>query len=57
MYRCLCGAVFDRPLVIQETINHGEGMLELGVYLECPVCGCEEPYFEELKHDERHLRN
>lgn len=52
MYRCLCGAVFESPLKIQETANHGEGMKEHGFCALCPSCGCEEPYFEEIEEGE-----
>lgn len=52
MYCCLCGAVFERPLKIQETANHGEGMKEHGFCALCPSCGCEEPYFEEIEEGE-----
>lgn len=52
MYRCLCGAVFEEPLKVKETINHGEGFFEHGFCLLCPSCGCEEPYFEEIEEGE-----
>lgn len=52
MYRCLCGAVFESPLKIQETVNHGEGMVEHGFYALCPSCGLEEPYFDEIEEGE-----
>lgn len=52
MYRCLCGAVFERPVKKRETACHGEGMREYGFSLLCPCCGCEELYFEEIDGDE-----
>ena len=48
-FHCLCGAVFESPLKIEETANHGEGMKEHGFCALCPSCGCEEPYFEEIE--------
>lgn len=53
IYRCLCGAVFDEPLKVKETINHGDGILEHGFYLACPSCGCEEPYFDRIEEGEK----
>ena len=52
MYRCLCGAVFESPLKIQETANHREGMKERGFCALCPSCGLEEPYFEKIEEGE-----
>lgn len=52
MYRCLCGAVFENPLKIQETANHGEGMKEHGFCALCPSCNREEPYFERIEEGE-----
>lgn len=52
MYRCICGAVFESPLKIQETVNHGEGMKEHGFFALCPSCGLEEPYFEKIEEGE-----
>lgn len=52
MYHCLCGAVFECPLKIQETANHVDGMKELGFCALCPSCGLEEPYFERTEEGE-----
>ncbi len=47
MYRCLCGAAFEQPNVIQETDHYGDGISRHMKYLLCPVCGLGEQYFEE----------
>lgn len=57
MYRCLCGAAFERPAKKCETARHGGGMRERGFILLCPLCGLKEPYFEEEKEENEHLRN
>lgn len=51
MYRCLCGATFERPVKRRETARHGDGMRERGFVLLCPLCGLGEPYFEEEKEE------
>lgn len=58
MYRCLCGAVFERPLKIQETANHGEGTKEHGFCALCPSCGCEEQFvpYSTRQRQEEHYR-
>ena len=59
MYRCICGAVFDRPAKKCERVSHGDGIREQGFRFWCPSCGLGEPYFEEIEEGEEseHLRN
>lgn len=54
MYRCLCGAVFEKPLKRRETAYHGYGIRETLFYRLCPECNFEEPYFEEFEEGEEH---
>lgn len=50
MYRCLCGAVFDRPHILRGTERCG-GFSRRVKYLLCPVCGLGEQYFDELTEE------
>lgn len=52
MYRCLCGAVFGRPVKKRERAFHGDGIWEHGFSFLCPFCGLEDPYFEEIEEGE-----
>lgn len=56
MYRCLCGAEFEKPLKKRETAFHGGGIRETVFILLCPSCGLEEPYFEEIVEGEENER-
>jgi len=51
MYRCLCGAVFDRPCVLRETDRYGDGFSRHMKYLLCPRCGLGEQYFDEITEE------
>lgn len=51
MYRCLCGAVFEKPLKRRETACHGYEIRETLFYRLCPQCGLGEPYFERIEED------
>lgn len=48
MYRCLCGAVFDRPNILRETDHYYGGFYRRTKYLLCPSCGLGDQYFDEI---------
>jgi len=52
MYRCLCGAVFERPRILRGTERCGDGFSRRVKYLLCPFCGLGEQYFEELAEED-----
>ncbi len=52
MYRCLCGAVFDRPSILRETDRYGDGFSRHTQYLLCPRCGLGEQYFDEITEED-----
>ncbi len=52
MYRCLCGAVFERPGILRETDRYGDGFSRRVKYLLCPFCGLGEQYFGEITEED-----
>ena len=38
MYKCICGAVFDEPLMITERNHDGDGHFEYLTMAVCPYC-------------------
>ena len=46
MYECICGAVFEEPLIITEREHHGDGRFEYRKMVLCPVC--QGSHYEEV---------
>lgn len=53
MYRCcLCGAAFGHPAFHRWRESRPDGWREPFCQAVCPVCGAEEPYFDEIEERE-----
>lgn len=50
MYKCICGAVFEEPLVITERNHDGDGHFEYLKMVLCPEC--QGAHFDEYDEED-----
>lgn len=52
MYRCMCGAEFNKPVVQREIAFCVDGFPNNLCILKCPCCGLEDSYFSWMEDEE-----